>query len=168
VALAPYLEVVESQIESPILRPVAGLAIDQLRDSRVTIIESRALNRQVEILRWLYRMQAALWWVVAISLVAGIAVAPRRVLAVTFAGLGVVLAGAAPAVWLVTQRSTAQSILGSLIGATPESSRVLYDTLTGPLLGWLLIAIGTGLAAAAAGWLASRMLGAPAAPTDPA
>jgi hypothetical protein len=96
VALAPYLEVVESQIESPILRPVVGLAADQLRDSRVTIVESRALGRQIEVLRWLYDMRTVLWWVAAIGLASGIVIAPRRVLAVTLAGLGVVLASAAP------------------------------------------------------------------------
>jgi hypothetical protein len=168
VTLAPYLEVVESRIESPILRPVVGLAVDQLRDSRVTIVESRALGRQIEVLRWLYDMRTVLWWVAATALVAGIAVAPRRVLAVIFAGLGVALAGAAPAVWLVTQRSTAQSLLGRLIGATPESSRVLYDTLTAPLLDWLLIALAAGLVAAAVGWLAKRTLASTPVPTDSA
>jgi len=158
VALAPYLEVVESQIESPILRPVVGLAADQLRDSRVTIVESRALGRQIEVLRWLYDMRTVLWWVAAIGLASGIVIAPRRVLAVTLAGLGVALASAAPAVWLVTQRSNAQLLLGRLLGATPDASRALYDTLTAPLLGWLLTALGVGLAAAAAGWVAGRTL----------
>ena len=90
--------------------------------------------------------------------VGGIAVASRRLLAVVFTGLGVALAGAAPAVWVVTQRITAQSVLSRLTGATPESSRAVYDALTSQLLDWLLIAAGVGLATAAAAWLANRLL----------
>jgi hypothetical protein len=166
VALAPYLEVVESRIESPILRPVVGLAADQLRDSRVTIVESRAFGRQIEVLRWLYDMRTVLWWVAAIALTLGILLAPRRALGVTLAGLGVVLASAAPAVWLVTQRLNAQSLMGRLLGATPEASGALYDTLAAPLLGWLLTTLGVGLVAAATGWVAGRTLLPRSAPTD--
>lgn len=157
VAVAPYLAALESRVESPILQPVVRLAFDQVRDSRVTVFESRMLSRAVRVVRWLYHTQVALWWIAAVGLLLGVAVAPRRLLAVTLGGLGVALAGAAPAVWVLAQRVTAQTILGRLTGATAESSRAAYDVLASPLLGWLLIAVGAGLAVAAVAGLIERV-----------
>ncbi|MFU8890028.1 MAG: hypothetical protein ACNA76_00015 [Anaerosomatales bacterium] len=157
VAVAPYLAALESRVDSPVLQPVVRLAFDQVRDSRVTVFESRLLSRTVRVVRWLYHTQVTLWWIAAAGLLLGVAVAPRRLLAVTLGGLGVALAGAAPAVWVVTQRSTAQTVLGRLTGATADSSRVAYDALASPLLGWLLIAVGAGLAVAAVAGLAERV-----------
>lgn len=156
VALAPYLELVEDRVDEPVLQSVIGMLLDPVRDSRVTLIESRLLTEQIEVMRWLYGMQTALWWIAGVALLLALVLAPRRELALIGAGLGMALAGVAPAAWVLTQRSTAESVLGRLTGATPSTTRSAYETLTSPLLEWYAIAIGVGLAVAAAGWLISR------------
>lgn len=157
VALAPYLEAIEARIENPLLQSVSGLVLDRLRETRVTLVESWLLQRQVEVMNRLYAMRVLLWWLAGGGLLGGVALAPKRSVAVTGAGLGVALAAAVPLVWLATQRWNAERVLGSLTGATRDVSRAAYDTLTTPLLHWLLAAGGAGLAAAAVGWAAWRL-----------
>lgn len=157
IALEPYLAVIESRVENPVIGPVVTLALDPVRDTRITLVRSRLLVAQLEYLRWLYRVRVALWPLSMTALFAGVALATRRDIAAGAAGAGVALACGAPALWLVAQRISAQRVLGSLSGATPESSRAAYDALVAPLLGWYLVATGCGLAVVAGAWLYARL-----------
>ena len=157
IALAPYLEVVEERLDEPLLAPVIGLVLGPARDARITLVESPALEQQVELVRWLYRMREALWAIAALAFVAGIALAPDRPLAVAGAGFGMLLGGVAPTVWFVAQRVTAERIFGRLVGATPDSSRAAYDALAVPAREWFLVVAGAGLVVAGTGVLLARL-----------
>jgi hypothetical protein len=151
VSLGPYIDLLAEKTDQPLARLAFQNVPDAVRDAEVVVLDVQLFADRLPALRTLHATRPYLPWVAIVALAAGLAVAPRRPLAILGAGVAVVACGALLRVATLSESGRVTARLGNSLGASSAAADRSVHALAGPLLEWSAWVVGAGLVVAVVG-----------------
>lgn len=146
VSLAPYLDLLSEQTDNAVVAYAIALVPEEVRSSQAPVVNLGGISQTIPALRALHRSEPYLPWIAVVSLLAGIAVAPRRSIALSAAGFATAAASGTTLVVLLVIASQQGSALARRTALSAQTGDAVVSALSTPLATSLVWATTIGVA----------------------